>query len=99
GKCLNNLALVLRNQDDVEAARTTHERALAILEESLGPEHPDVAWCLSKLALVLQMQDEMETARTYNERALAILEKAFGPNDAKVAKALLEMGDASVPTG
>jgi hypothetical protein len=37
---LNNLALVLRDQGDLAGARTLHERALAIRETHLGPDHP-----------------------------------------------------------
>jgi hypothetical protein len=34
---LNNLAIVLRDQGDLEGARALHERALAIREARLGP--------------------------------------------------------------
>ena len=39
----NNLAAVLRDQGDLEKANEYHERALSIMQETLGPEHPDVA--------------------------------------------------------
>jgi Tetratricopeptide repeat len=38
---LNDLAAVLRAQDDPTAARPLFERALDIRERVLGPEHPD----------------------------------------------------------
>jgi hypothetical protein len=37
---LNNLAIVLRDQEDLEGARALQERALAIREARLGPDHP-----------------------------------------------------------
>lgn len=40
---LNNLALLLRDQGDLVAARPHLERALAIREKVLGPGHPDTA--------------------------------------------------------
>jgi hypothetical protein len=46
------------------------ERALAIPEKVLGPEHPDTATSLNNLALLLQ-------GPALFERALAIREQAF----------------------
>jgi Tetratricopeptide repeat len=40
---LNNLGILLHAQGDLVEARTFHERALAIREKVLGPEHPDTA--------------------------------------------------------
>ena len=40
---LNNLAMLLRAQGDLAAARPLYERALAIREKALGPDHPDTA--------------------------------------------------------
>jgi Tetratricopeptide repeat len=37
---LNNLAVVLRDQGDVDGARALHECALAIYESRLGADHP-----------------------------------------------------------
>ena len=40
---LNNLAGLLQDQGDLAGARPLYERALAICEKVLGPEHPDTA--------------------------------------------------------
>jgi Tetratricopeptide repeat len=40
---LNNLAVLLQAQGDLTGARPLFERALAIYEKALGPEHPDTA--------------------------------------------------------
>ena len=60
-------------------ARPLFERALAIREKALGPEHPDTATSLNNLALLLQAQGDLAGARPLFERALAICEKALGP--------------------
>ena len=39
----NNLANVLGDQGDLKQAKEYHERALAIMQQTLGPQHPDVA--------------------------------------------------------
>ncbi len=47
------------------------ERALAIREKALGPEHPDTATSLNNLALLLQAQGDLARSRPLFERALA----------------------------
>jgi tetratricopeptide (TPR) repeat protein len=59
-------------------SRPLYERALAIREESLGPEHPNTAASLNNLAVLLQAQGDLAGARPLHERALAIYEKALG---------------------
>lgn len=54
-------------------------RSLAIDEQSLGPDHPNVARDLNNLARLLQATNRVEEAELLNRRALAILEKAPGP--------------------
>ena len=48
-----------------------YERALAISEKALGPEHPDVATSLNNLALLYSNQGQYAKAEPLNERALA----------------------------
>ncbi len=69
-------------------ARPLYERALAINEKVLGPDHPDTALSLNNLALLLQDQDEFAAARPLHERALAIREKALGPDHPDTAESL-----------
>ena len=60
-------------------SRPLKERALAICEKALGPEHPHTATSLNNLACLLQAQGDLAGARPLFERALAIYEKALGP--------------------
>src|ERR1022692_4402208 len=48
---LNNLALILQDLGQPEAARPLQERALAIDEAAYSPDHPNVARDLNNLAL------------------------------------------------
>lgn len=50
---LKNLALVLRDQGDLDQARTLYERALAIREDRLGPDHPDTVRSRERFAAVV----------------------------------------------
>ena len=64
------------------------ERALAIREKALGPEHPDTATSLNNLAFLLTDQGDLAGARPLFERALAIREKALGPEHPDTAMSL-----------
>src|SRR5262249_42851039 len=71
------------------AARPLFERALAIREKALGPEHPATAESLANLADLLRDQEgDLAAARPLYERALAIHEKALGPEHPLTAKTL-----------
>jgi tetratricopeptide (TPR) repeat protein len=69
-------------------ARPVFERALAIREKVLGPEHPDTATSLICLALLLQTQGDLAGSRPLYERALAIYEKVLGPEHPDTATSL-----------
>ena len=77
---MNNLAMVLRDQGELAAARPLIERALAIGEKVLGTDHPSTAITLNQLGLVLRRQGELAASRSVSERALAICERVLGPD-------------------
>jgi tetratricopeptide (TPR) repeat protein len=66
--------------------RSLFQRALAISEKVLGPEHPDTAMSLNNLALLLKDQGDLAAARPLFERALAISEKVPDPEHPATAK-------------
>ena len=70
---------MLQAQGELAVARPLFERALAIYEKTLGPEHPNTATSLNNLAMNLREQGDLAAARPLFERALAIHEKALGP--------------------
>ncbi len=84
----NRRGMILRAQGEYAAARPLYERALAINEQALGPQHPHVAQSLNNLAGLLHAQGEYAAARPLSERALAINEQALGPQHPDVATGL-----------
>jgi len=62
-----------------KGAQSFLERALAIQEKVLGPEHSTTATSLNNLARLLHDQGDLTRARSLYERALAIDEKVLGP--------------------
>ena len=63
GRFGDDLAGLLWDQGDLAGARPLYERALAIFEKALGPEHPDTARSLNNLASLLQAQGDLAGAR------------------------------------
>jgi DNA-binding SARP family transcriptional activator/tetratricopeptide (TPR) repeat protein len=88
----NELGVHLRHVADYPRARTALERALAIDERALGPEHPDVASDLSNLSLVLWNLGDLTGARAALERALAIDERDLGPDHPYISIDLNNLG-------
>jgi tetratricopeptide (TPR) repeat protein len=85
------MAQLERRLDD---AYDFHERALAIREQALGPDHPAVARSLTNLGVAATGQAEHDEARRFYERALAIQEKALGPDHPAVARSLSNLSGA-----
>ena len=49
------------------------------MQQTLGPQHPDVASSYNNLATVLRGQGDLKQAKEYHERALAIMQENLGP--------------------
>jgi tetratricopeptide (TPR) repeat protein len=73
-------------------ARNLSERALAIYEKVLGPDHVSTAASLNNLGFLLQKQGELVLARRHFERALMACEKSLGPNHPNTASCLSNLG-------
>ncbi len=69
----------LSREEHLDRARRGLERALAIRDKALGPDHPAVAASLRSLAAVHVERGHYTQAEPLMRRALAISEKALGP--------------------
>ena len=78
-RSLNNLGGLLQDLGDLAGARPCYERALAIREKVLGPEHPHTATSLNNLAVLCYHEEKFEEAARLMRRALTIRENALGP--------------------
>ena len=67
-------------------------RALAIDEQSYGPNHPSVGRDLNNLAQLLKATNRLAEAEPFMRRALAILLNSLGPDhpDTKTLRRNLE---------
>jgi tetratricopeptide (TPR) repeat protein/transcriptional regulator with XRE-family HTH domain len=87
----NAAGRALRYAGDIRAARPWYERALAIRERVLGPDHPDTALSLNNVGWLLRDQGELTAARPHLERALAIRERVLGPDHPDTAEGLCNL--------
>ncbi len=89
---LNNLAWVYSAQGRAAEAEPLYKRALAIAEQALGPDHPEIGTHLHNLAALYRTQGRLAEAELLLKRALAIGEKA-APDHPHVAKALNNLAE------
>lgn len=87
-----NLGYLLRTQGELAGARPYYERALAMREQVLGPQHLLTALSLNNLGYLLQEQGDLAGARPYYERALAICEQVLGSQHLLTASSLNNLG-------
>jgi tetratricopeptide (TPR) repeat protein len=72
-------------------AESLYQRALAILEKALGPDHPDVAWSLNGLGCLDTDLGRYAEAEALLERARAIREQALDPAHRDLAETLYDL--------
>ena len=89
---LNQTALYLYDRAQYPQAEPLFQRALAIREQQLGPQHPDTATSLNNLALLYHDQGKYEQAEPLFQRALAIREQQLGPQHPDTATSLNNLG-------
>jgi len=93
-----NLGLALARTGAGQASHH-HERALEIIDQALGTEHPRYADELENLAILQSQQGEYVAARASLERALEIQIAVVGPRHSKVANVRDSIGLAYLDAG
>lgn len=88
---LHNLANVQMSAGLYTEARTLYERALALRERALGPEHPDLTLSRNNLATIRFAMGDYADALALFERTLTVREAALGPEHPLVAESLNNM--------
>ena len=83
---LDNLAVLYNSQSEFSVAENYYEQALAVREEALGSQHPDVAGSFNRLAVFYHTQKQYFAAESIYKRALRIYVAALGADDLSAAK-------------
>jgi tetratricopeptide (TPR) repeat protein len=92
---LNNLAALYQRQERYGEAEPLFKRALAIREQALGRDHPDVGQSLNNLATLYDKLDRHADSEPLFKRALVVYEKAAGPEHPAVATLLNNLGQVA----
>ncbi|MGE0205772.1 MAG: tetratricopeptide repeat protein, partial [Hyphomicrobiaceae bacterium] len=85
---INARVVRLYREGRYEEAIPVAERALALREKTLGPDHPDVGTLLNNLAALYRVLGRLGEAEPLYRRSLAIADKALGPDHHSVGISL-----------
>ncbi|MFT3697905.1 MAG: serine/threonine-protein kinase [Kofleriaceae bacterium] len=80
------LASALRQSDDYEGAADLERKAIALDEQTFGPNHPEVAKGLADLTSTELHLEKLDDARAHIDRAKAIVASAYGTDAIVAAK-------------
>ncbi len=72
GWLMNSLALHFNAKTSFEVAETLYHKALAINENTVGPDHPNTASCLNNLAQLYKATNRLKEAEPLMQRHLVI---------------------------
>ena len=75
------------------------ERALALLERLLGPDHPDLATVLATRGSLQSELGDRAAGDVSTQRALAILVAAFGADDVSTVGPLVNLANSAASSG
>lgn len=76
--CYNGLGLVLTRKGNYKEALEQYFKAVAILEQIVGTDHPDTAWVYNNIGMVYRLQGKLEEALKYHLKTLEIRKRALG---------------------
>ncbi|HEY5927516.1 MAG TPA: tetratricopeptide repeat protein, partial [Kofleriaceae bacterium] len=96
---LSKLAAVLDAAGLFAEARGPAERAIALIEKKLGPDHPDLAFALDALGGIYYDAGQFADAQRQYRRALAILDKLGEPAGYNTTEAIEGLGNAALALG
>jgi tetratricopeptide (TPR) repeat protein len=99
GVALTTIGLVYQAQAKYREAEEYTERALAVLERTLGPNDSGLAPTLNNLATMYVLRGKYVDAERLLKRALAINERAFGANHPNVASVLENLANVYLKQG
>jgi tetratricopeptide (TPR) repeat protein len=88
---LHTRAIVSAQLGRTGEARSDQERALAIRERVLGPDHPFVAASLNSLAATLHRSGALADARDMQTRALEVTRRGFGSEHVRTVAYLINL--------
>jgi len=96
---LANLGILKQDGGDYLESIRCYERALALFEDDLGPEHGRIAWALSSLGYAKMEIGDYGEARILLEKALEMVEDPEGGGQWLLPSLLSSLGELEEKTG
>ncbi len=96
---LTTLGAVLHDDGRYDEGLDVLERALELLERTLGPEHPRIVATLIDLGITQQARGDSKASVQAYVRALQIARRSLGPRHLQTAVILNSLGNAAVLQG
>jgi tetratricopeptide (TPR) repeat protein len=87
------------NQGEYKEALALYEKSLAIRQQSLPPNHPDLAKSYNNIGLVYFNMGDYSKALSYYEKALAIDQQSLPPNHPDLATSYMNIGNVYYSMG
>ena len=98
-RLLYQTGVYLKDHARYAEAEAFYQHSLHIMEQALGPDHPDVAYPLNGLANLYKEQGKYAEAEPLYQRALRIWEQALGPDHPQVAYPLNNLANLYTDQG
>jgi tetratricopeptide (TPR) repeat protein len=93
GPIYHQLGRVKNNQGEHQEAITFYEKALAIRQQSLPPNHPDLAASYNNIGVVYESMGDYPKALSYYEKDLAISQQSLPSNHPDLAISYNNIGN------
>ncbi len=90
---LQQEAVKLIESGDFEEAEDLAQKSLTRAQDTLGPDHADVAHVHNTLAMVAYGKQNYAQTEAYHRRALVIQEQALADHDLEIGRTLTYLGD------
>ena len=90
---LNNLGGLYELRGEREEALRAHQQGLALKEQALGPDHPDIGISEGNLSVVLTGLGRNQEALEHVDRSIQILENGLGAGHPDMATELNNRGE------
>jgi serine/threonine-protein kinase len=91
-RALGHIGTTLWKQGELDDALEHHHRAMAMVEEVLGPEHPLIVDSLNTLGAIASTRERWDEALAHHERALELGQRVLGPGHPHVARSWTNLG-------
>ena len=98
-RLITNLSAALRESGHAAEGVDAAKRSLALMEDLLSPNHPDVAAAVNNLGSALADLERLDEAEPYFRRSITLRETLLGPDALALATPHYNLGELALRRG